>query len=201
MHPGVQVSDSFACSLFVGTVKLVIVRLVWNKYIYFLSPPVHCFCFVALHSCASFSVSTKVFVRLQVLYFLICIALLVAGHGVWYFPENCSEMQAQVRDTTGRFKSHFRCLLFCMLMIVLSFLIMWTQHMQLTQFRYIDSHVYAIWYSPSYLTIFLFSVMLPRWARTNHLFLNCCPTFIRQFLIWSHTRFILFMNRYVEQIG
>jgi exportin-1 len=28
MHPGVQVSDSFACSLFVGTVKLVIVRLV-----------------------------------------------------------------------------------------------------------------------------------------------------------------------------
>ena len=51
-----------------------------------------------------------------------------------------------------------------------------------------------------YMPIFRFPMMFPRWARMNHLFLNCCPTLLRQFLIWSHTRFILFMNRYVQQI-
>lgn len=37
-----------------------------------------------------------------------------------------------------------------------------------------------------------------RWARTNHLFLNFCPTLLQQLLILSHIRFIRFTNQYVE---
>lgn len=38
---------------------------------------------------------------------VICAVWLVAGYGMWYLPENCSKMQAQVCDTTGKYKIFF----------------------------------------------------------------------------------------------
>jgi len=137
---------------------------------------------------------------------------LVAGYGMWYLPENCPKMQAQICHTTGKSKNPPNGLYdgsFLLFFIVLTVNIYGVGSIYSS--RPINaSHYYfklICWVHAPKDAVALCDLpvcwlsclrIFSRLVRMNHLFLNFCPTLLRQLLILSHIRFIHFMNQYVE---